>query len=442
LLVLLSLPASFLAQQQSLERGFERAVRLFEIGSLAEAESEFRRVLVALPQAPEPYFYLGRICLQTHRAEEAEGLLRRTVSLNPEFVDAWKVLGQLYAEQGKYGEAKASLLQVLKREPSNANAHFNLGTTLERLSDDVGAIQEFEAAMKLAAADSFVYAKARTNSGLLHLKLGKIHHQSERTNEAVRDLEIARERLEPSYELYALLGDVYSKTKDPRALEYLLKAAELNNSREISNAQLLRALDRENGVVGSLDQLKQKAASEPENTLYQILLASAYWDREEYLSALQHYQQVVRLNPSSARAHYLVGFIHQLLGNVPAAKQSLQTALKLDPEFVPTLLILGELLAGEGHWPQALPLLQKAANGSSNDLSVRLKLGQLFLDHGNIELARVQLTLAEKMDPQNKKVHYLLGRLYTVLGQQQLAERHFTNFSRVEREELENKRRK
>ena len=197
--------------------------------------------------------------------------------------------------------------------------------------------------------------------------MGKIHNQSQRTSEAVRDLEIARERLDPSYELYALLGEVYSKTKDPRALDYLLKAAELNNSREISNAQLLRALDRDSGVTGSLDQLRQKAASEPENSLYQILLASALWDREEYLSALHHYQQVVRLNPNSARAHYLVGFIHQLLGNVPAAKQSLQTALKLDPEFLPTQLTLGELLAGKGigsrlfhysrKWPMIPPMM-------------------------------------------------------------------------------------
>ena len=173
LLVLLSLPASFRAQQQNLERAFERAVQLFETGSLVEAESEFRRVSQALPQAPEPYFYLGRICLQTHRATEAEGLLRKTVSLNPEFVDAWKVLGQLYAEQEKYSQAKEALLQVLKREPSNANAHFNLGTALEKLSDDAGAIQEFETAMKLASADSFVYCKSPHQFGIVASEVGK-----------------------------------------------------------------------------------------------------------------------------------------------------------------------------------------------------------------------------------------------------------------------------
>ena len=65
------------------------------------------------------------------------------------------------------------------------------------------------------------HGKARTNSGLLHLKLGKIHNQSQRTTEAVRDLEIAPRAARPLLRTLCLLGEVYSKNKDPRALEYL-----------------------------------------------------------------------------------------------------------------------------------------------------------------------------------------------------------------------------
>jgi len=442
LLVVFSLATSTaIAQELSLEQRYERAAELLHAGNLSLAESEFQEVIRAAPQAPEPYYFLARIYEQTQRSNEAEKLLETSVALKPDFVEAWQSLGLLYAQQESYGRAKDAFLKVLELKPGSAQAHFNLGLTLEKLGDDSGALREFEAAFKHAVDDSRLRLQAQTNLGFLHLKRARTYTQSDQLSAALRDLELAQDLLPPSFELYDLLGGAYLKAKDLRAVEASRKAVELNPT-EQAWERLSQALLANGKVDEAVEVFSQKVKEQPQNLLFHVLLGSAFWDRSEYLNALDQYQQAATLSPSSARAQYLVGFMHQMLGNLSAAKSSLELALRLDPEFVPANLTMGELLAGEGKWHEALPFLEKVAQNKNNDLGVRLKLGQLYLDHGKLEQARVELQAAERLALDDKKVHYLLGRLYTALNQPDLAKREFSIFSQLEALELEKKRAK
>jgi tetratricopeptide (TPR) repeat protein len=435
-----SMPSAGWAQGEDLQQTFGRAVELFEAAKYSPAEDLFKHISQQAPQAPEPYFYLGRICLQTHRATEGETWLKKATSLNPDFVDAWKALGQAETELGKFEDAKQVQIKILGFEPSNANAHFNLGVDLEQLHDDAGAIREFEDSIKLFPPSSPFQARARTNAGLIHLKLGKRYSDANKLPEAIKELEAAQQLLPPTSEIYSLLGNAYNQSKDPRAFEFLLKAGELSDS-ESSNMRSQTA--GQNGRDdSSLQALTRKAHSQPQSAVTQIQLAGALWNKFEYRNALSHYEEVARLAPESARAQYLVGYINQMLGNSAAAKESVQRALDLDPHFAPGQFTMGELLAAEGNWPEASRFLTLVAQNPANDVSVRLSLGQMFLDHGNLDLAQTQLESAERIEPENKKVHYLLGRFYTASGQPALAAKQYDLFSRLEDAELEKVRRR
>ncbi len=423
------------AGQSGLEDAFDRAVQLFQSGNYSEAEAQFKDIVKQAPQAPEPDFFLGRICLNTHRPQEAEDWLKKATALKPDFVDAWKALGQSEFELRKFQSAKEAQLKVIALEPGDFNAYFNLGVAFENLGDDESAMEAFAKASALAPSDSPMQSRARTNAGLLDLKIGKRELAAQKTAAGLKRLEAAQELLPPSSELYSALGDAYNQAKDPRAFEFLLKAGELNDAAKMSSNN--RSRQANENPSGSVAALERRADAQPASALTQIELASALWDKFECHKALDHYQQVARLEPGSARAQYLVGYLEQTLGNSAAAKPFIEKALALDPNLTPAKYTMGELLASEGNWPEASRYLTAVANDPANGVSIRIALGQMFLDHANLDLARGQLESAEKMDPDNKKVHYLLGRYYAAAGRPELAAHEYELFSNLENAEME-----
>jgi tetratricopeptide (TPR) repeat protein len=102
------------------------------------------------PQSAELNYYLA-LCLwkgnQTGSTSEAtsqiETLLRRAVALDQNYSDAYFQLGNLYAEQHKYGEAIGLYERALKTNTSSATIHYRLGQALARAGNQARAQEEF-----------------------------------------------------------------------------------------------------------------------------------------------------------------------------------------------------------------------------------------------------------------------------------------------------------
>ncbi|MCI0418576.1 MAG: tetratricopeptide repeat protein, partial [Acidobacteria bacterium] len=370
---------------------------------------------------------------------EAEALLQKSVSLKPDFVEAWQSLGQVRLLQKSYARARDAFLRALKLDPANAQAHLGLGHVFMSEGDDAGAQREFESALKSSTGDEEIRAQAQGNLGLLHLKLAGSYSEKNLQREAVRELEMAKELLPASSELYHLLGAAYLQLRDPRAVEVLRKALELNPTEQAWES-LGQAFADNRQYDEAIGLFSERVKAQPDNSLFRILLGEAFWNRSEYQSALEQFERAVTLSPRSGRAHFSVGYTHQLLGNLTGARASLEMALRLDPEIPLANLAMGNLLAGEGKREEAIPFLEKYAQKKPKDSGVHLKLGQIYLDNRKLDLALAALKTAERLAPNDRKVHYLLGRLYTASNRPALARKEFSIFDKLEAEELERKR--
>ena len=63
-----SLPAS---GQGDFEQRYTKGVELFQAGKLDPAEQEFVAVIKALPESPEPYFFLEKLYQAKNRLQES-----------------------------------------------------------------------------------------------------------------------------------------------------------------------------------------------------------------------------------------------------------------------------------------------------------------------------------------------------------------------------------
>lgn len=80
--------------------------RLMEAGEYELALKSYYRAAADTGVTPDLLSALGSANLRLGRLGQAEGLLRQSVEMNPEFVPAWNNLGVLLMEKGEYGEAK------------------------------------------------------------------------------------------------------------------------------------------------------------------------------------------------------------------------------------------------------------------------------------------------------------------------------------------------
>ena len=80
----------------------------------------------AMPLTPGPGWLDGLLRAHEGRVREAVEVLERLRRDHPEMAEPWSVLAVLHAAEGRFDEARKSLLAALERPPS-ARGHPDLG---------------------------------------------------------------------------------------------------------------------------------------------------------------------------------------------------------------------------------------------------------------------------------------------------------------------------
>ena len=158
-------------------------------GRMDEAASQYRLAIQLQPESDEAHYGLGGVLMEQGHREEALPHLERAlphlveaVRANPEDADAHYNLGRLFGILGQPDQAIAQFGETVRLRPGDAEAHFNLGIALaaqKRLSEARG---EFAAAVKLRPD----YVKAHLNLGGILGSLGEYDEAVREFSEALR----------------------------------------------------------------------------------------------------------------------------------------------------------------------------------------------------------------------------------------------------------------
>lgn len=87
------------------------------------------------------------------RPREAEQKFIEAISLSPKNVKAYEELGRLYVREKQWQEAGEAFGFILKKDPSDASAHANMGELKMAQGDVTGAIAYYEKAAALKPAN-------------------------------------------------------------------------------------------------------------------------------------------------------------------------------------------------------------------------------------------------------------------------------------------------
>lgn len=135
-----------------------------------EEESSSPAEMEAIKQHQE-----GTKLMLEKKYQEAVEFLKKALTLNPEFSEAYYNLGLSYERLGEYNDAIENLNEAIKRSPDDANAHYALGYSYFQKRKYKQAVESFEHAARLKPDNPFTYSKL----GYAYLAWGKVERARE-----------------------------------------------------------------------------------------------------------------------------------------------------------------------------------------------------------------------------------------------------------------------
>ena len=125
-----------------------------------------------------------------------ENLLLETIQQAPQDTPAYKLLGQLYHEQGRYRQEAYIYIKLLEQAPDSANARLQLSYAYAKIGDAKAAEQQQQIAKKLLTRDQeaatlLVRAHASPTDPEVHLQLAMHYVEAGMFSRALPELQAA-----------------------------------------------------------------------------------------------------------------------------------------------------------------------------------------------------------------------------------------------------------
>lgn len=264
--------------------------------------------------------------------------------------DHYNRLGVNYLNNGQYNYAIDALKKAVKLNPSNAEAHFNLGRAYKRGGMDKKARAEFSISTRI---------------------------NPEIFNECVK-----KYREEIDYEL-----------------------TDTQNYSELGNAYAEKGM-----IDDAIDAYKKVIGIESENACAHYSLGTLYSKKGMYTDAADEFWMAVEIDPDMSEAHYNLGLVYYRQGMFEKAIAEYQAALKLLPEAQGKRRSgvhykLGLAYEGNKMFSDAISELNKAVELMPEDSRIYNQLSVVYKKAGMLEQAEKESRIYEKLKKKSSNQH-------------------------------------
>lgn len=384
----------------------ERAAALIGGGRLEEAERQLRQVLKVAPEEPSALNLLGAIRAQQGRLGEAEALFSRAVRGDARLTGARMNLAHLYLLKGEPGRAEPELKEVLRLDPSNAEAGYRLAWLL---------LAQGRADEAIALAERLKQTQAPT-APLLAV-LGHAHLRKGDSARAEEHYLLALGRQSANAEALLGLAQVAQARGDARsAVLYLGRAKEAVGDSPDHLNRLARVALQAGLKEEAVAALRRAVELRPGEASYHFALGAAHLhypaDLDEAERALRH---SLGLRPGDAQGQMHLGYVLLKQKRHAEARAWLEKSVGAGPGTPEALYYLGLIAQGEGEDARAVELFGRAIRLAPAYGHAHVALGTTYLKLRDYPRARAALEEGARLAPEDPKAHYQLALLYARL---------------------------
>jgi len=238
-----------------------------------------------------------------------------------------------------YRSGRALWSDTVRKLPTNARAHSNLGIVLAEDGDPAGAEVQFRAALALAP-----------DFATVHVNLGNVLLKQGRLPEAVANYRTALRFLAQDPDVHEDLGTALLRLGQvEEARGEFTEALRLDPNSSKGHFDMGSALDRQGRFSDAAAQYREALRLLPDYSDAWYNLANLLVRGGQLSEAADAYASTVRLRPDFADGHVNFGNVLVQLNRKSEAIREFQAALRLQPDAADIRASLGELLAGTSH---------------------------------------------------------------------------------------------
>ncbi|TKJ32861.1 hypothetical protein CEE39_04750 [bacterium (candidate division B38) B3_B38] len=291
-----------------------------------EAIKTLEEVVSLDPNIVDAYVMLGNMFTRRNLYQRAVADYRRAIELNPDY-DLPKInLAIAYKEWERYEEAAAILKEVVSRQPRNSRANFYLGDVYRRQGMYDEAIKYYQQGVE-----------HDPNSATLNAELGLGYYYQGLLSKAEQSLRRALERNPSIYTAHFALALIYEKKGDfDSAIEEYKKEIENNPQGFKAYFNLGIIYGKRGDYTRQIELIKKSVELNSKFSEGYFYLAKAYLDtRDEknFQDAIEAANRGLQLDPNSPYAplgHYVLVDIYNRQGKSEQARFHLQKARELE----------------------------------------------------------------------------------------------------------------
>jgi tetratricopeptide (TPR) repeat protein len=446
-----------------------------------EARTAASDDISAHPSDIESYNLLGIIESQLQDNAGAIATLQKALRIAPNSTKTRVNLGNLYASQKQFDLAEREFRAVLRIDPANREAHYNLGMLLVARGSPAQAIphlarvrppttesrfnlvrayfltKQVKEAMRVAAEIS-----ADPKSDVqAHFSLGVLLASEKHYSEAVVELEKADSLSPDTFEIVYNLGQALlrdakyaeagralnralrMKPDSPETL-YLLAQVSMEESRPLDALDLLirahklapQNLDvvflmaevsmSQNYFEDAIPLLEAGLKIAPRADL-EAALGESYFMSGQIAKSGEAFKKLIEMD-DSARSYAFLGLSYRSLGRFDEARKYLLEGLKRDPRNVPCLYNLGFIEEHEGNIAAAETTLGRALAINPNLPEALIELANVRVSQDRPEEAIALLRKYVQVAKQPQPGYYRLAMIERKLHRNDDAQRDLNSF--------------
>lgn len=432
-----------------------------------------------------------QLLILTNRLDEARKMNDEVVKAKPDDQNAQIYKAEIDVRSGKPSQAATTLQAVLKNDPDNAIAHYQLGLAYDGMGDSNKAETEWRTALQqrpdlveahraLAGvaisrgdanalaqqADQIIAIQPGAPDGYLLRAVADIDHKQYATADDYIKKSLEREPNNPG--AYVQLGNLrMAENKYAEAQQAYQQALDRNPNATDAFGGVLNVDLVQKQPDKAIAKARAQLAKYPKNVGFHIILGQMLVEQKKDLPGAEaEFRQASELDPTNTEALVKLGMLQALGGHPDQALQTYLDGEKINPKEPTFYLLAGGIYENRLDWEHAKQQYDKvlevqpdnplASNnlafvlleqGGNVDLAFRLAqtarrqlpdnpnsadtLGWAFY-HKHVYTSAINLFKeAVKKDPENELFNYHLGMAYAKNGQASLAKQQLDRLVKI-----------
>jgi tetratricopeptide (TPR) repeat protein len=296
----------------------------------------------------------GRSDLAVKATEE----YRLAIEADPSSEFLTSSLAELYVKTGRIADAVREAQDIIKRDPTNLEAHKLLGRIYLRSLGDMPGGNGSDNILKLAIEQYQEIVKLDPQSVDDHLLLGRLYRLGNDMPKAEAELNTAIKIDPSSEEAVTTLAMLYTDEGDTaHALKVLSSIPDSARSAKLYSA-LGAAYEQRKEYKNAIDSYRHAIMLDRDNLDAIRGLAENYLNDGQLEASLEQYKVISDSNPEDAQTYVRIAEIYRRQAKYDLALENLKHADTLIPDTAEVPYSMAAVYQAQGRYDEAAKLLQ------------------------------------------------------------------------------------